>query len=365
MELIYYYPWRMDAPSRVARGIFRNLLKREKELPFENIKLFTSSKYAEWVQKQFSDLEVLTFKNLTNLWRDSVIHIPIGPLIYPNSKFLLHLFAILKRKKLILQCHGDIRTEMKLKFKYEHSLKISYIPTYIAVPYLFKSADKLIVNSYIMSNLVRAKYGVKNKVVIPNGIDDFWFAESDVTNVELEGDQNFFFHGRLSPEKGVDLLIKGFAKAISENSKARLYIAADEAQRERFENFCRKLGVDKKVIFVGYIGQKDIKTYLSNVDAAIYPSRFDSFSLAILEAFSSANCPVYFSKQAGIYDFVVRDGYNLNAFEPTVENISKIIKEIAKGNYNKEVIRRQKEFAKRYTWDSVIGQYIKLYTNIY
>ena len=119
----------------------------------------------------------------------------------------------------------------------------------------------------------------------------------------------------------------------------------------------------KKVIFVGYIGQKDIKTYLSNVDAAIYPSRFDSFSLAILEAFSSANCPVYFSKQAGIHDFVLRDEYNLNVFEPTVENISKIIKEIVEGNYDRQVVEQQKEFARRYAWHRVIDQYIELYKN--
>lgn len=365
MDLIYYYPWRADAPSAVARNIFKYLQRHEKELSLENIRLFTSSKYVEQIQKQFIDTEVIMYKDLCNLRENSIIHIPIGPLVFPNSKFLLHLFAIAKRKKLILQCHGDIRTEMQLKFKYEHSLNISFIPTYMVVPYLFKSADKLIVNSYNMSNLVRAKYEVTNEVVIPNGINDFWFDENDKTNIDLDGEPIIFYHGRLSPEKGVDLLIHGFAKAIRSYPKAKLYIAADRLKREYLKKLCIKLGIEKNVMFLGYLKQKDIKTYLSNVDAAIYPSRYDSFSLAILEAFSSANCPVYFSKEAGIHDFVVQDGYNLNAFEPTVENISKIIKEIAEGNYDREVVGGQKEFTKRYTWDGVIGQYIKLYNNIY
>ena len=104
--------------------------------------------------------------------------------------------------------------------------------------------------------------------------------------------------------------------------------------------------------------------YLSNVDAAIHPSRYDSFSLGILEALSAANCPVYFSKQAGIYDFVVRDGYGLNAFKPTVGNISKIIRDVIDENYDIQVVKQQKEFAKQYTWNKVSDQYIELYNRI-
>jgi len=96
----------------------------------------------------------------------------------------------------------------------------------------------------------------------------------------------------------------------------------------------------------------------------IYPSAYESFSLSILEAFSSASGPVYFSKLAGIYDFVVRDGYNLNAFEPTVENISRIFQDIINENYDKKIAVKQKEFARKYTWDKVITRYIEVYRDI-
>jgi glycosyltransferase involved in cell wall biosynthesis len=313
MDLIYYYPSGMGGPSAVAKGMLTCLLKREKELPFERIKLFVPAKGLEEVQAQFDDREILIFKDLPRHQKNCLIHIPIAPLIFPNSKFLLHLYAIFKRRKLILQEHGDTRTEMRIKWKYRHYLNISYIPTYIFYPFLLKSADRLIVHSYWMSNLVRSKYGIKNDVVIPNAIDDYWFAESNKTDIELDGEPTFFYHGRLAPEKGVDLLIEGFAKATGNHSKAKLYIAADGPQREYLEGLCMKLGIKKKVLFLGHIKQKNIKTYLRNVDAAIYPSIYDSFSLAILEAFSSANGPVYYSSSAGVHDFVIRDRYALNA----------------------------------------------------
>ena len=365
MDLIYYYPWRNDAPSTVAKKVFKHMLMREKDLPFESVKLFVSAKYVREVQEQFGNLEVITYRNLNKASKNCMIHIHHPLIVFPNAKFLLYLFAVFKKKKLILRVPGEIRTEMPLKFKYEHSLNIFQVPTYIAMPYLLKSADKIIVHSYFMSKLVKSKYGVKDIVVIPNGIDDFWFDENNITNIDLDGNPNLFYHGRLSPEKGVDLLIKGLSEAIGKHSTAKLYLAADGPQRRYLENLCRKLGIGKNVIFLGHIEQKDIKTYLSNVDATIYPSRFDAFSLAILEAMGSANCPVYFSKQAGISDFGVQENYNLNAFEPTVENISEIIKEIVEGNYDSQVVRQQKEFARRYTWDKVIDEYIKFYNSTY
>lgn len=364
MDLIYYYLPGSGGPNAVAKGVLTGLLKREKELPFERIKLFVPTRDLEEVHEQFGDVEIITFKNLNRESKNCLIHIPMGPLIFPNSKFLVHLFAIFKKRKLILQEHGDVRTEMRIKWKYENRLNVFYIPTYIFYPLLLKSADRLVVHSYWMSNLARSKYGVENDVAIPNAIDDFWFDGSNKTNNELEGEPTIFYHGRLAPEKGVELLIKGFAKEIDKNSKVKLYVSGDGPQRKQLEKTCVELGIKKNVIFLGYIGLNQLKSYLNNVDAAIYPSIYEPFSLAILEAFSSVNGPVYFSKRAGIYDFVVRDGYSLNAFEPDADNISKIIKEILTGNYNKLLVKQQKEFARRCTWDKIIDHYIKVYDDV-
>ena len=296
---------------------------------------------------------------MSNISRDCLIHIPVGSLIHPNSKFLLHLFAVFKRRKLILHEHGDLRTEMRIKWKYMHRLNISYIPTYIFYPYLLKSADKLLVPSYRISKLMRSEYGVKNDIVIPYGLDDFWFEEGG--GIELEGEPTIFYHGRLAPEKGVDLLIKGFAEATKEYPKARLYIGGTGPWSKYLKNLCKRLKIERKVIFLGWVKPK---SYLSSVDAAIYPSIYDPFPVAFLEAFSSVNGPVYYSSFAGTNDAVIKAGYSFNVFEPNVENITRIIKDIIEGNYDKEISKKQKEFARRYTHDNVADYYIKIYNSM-
>jgi len=359
MDLIYYYPSIMSGFGVVVTELLKCLLNREEELPFDKIKLFVPIRDLEGVKEQFDRVEIVTFKNINSISKNCLIHIPFGPLIFPNSKFLLHLFAILKRRKFILHEHGDLRTEMRIKWKYLHHLNISYIPSYIFYPYLLKSADKLVVHSYKISKLMRVKYGVKNDVVVPYGLDDFWFEEGG--GIELEGEPTIFYHGRLAPEKGVDLLIKGFAEATKEHPKARLYIGGTGPLSKYLMNLCRKFGIAEKVIFLGWVKPKP---YLSSVDAAIYPSIYEPFSLAILEAFSSVNGPVYYSSFAGIHDFVIRDGYDLNVFDPTIDNLTKIIKDIIEGNYDTEIAKQQKEFARRFTWDKIIDQYIRVYDNV-
>jgi glycosyltransferase involved in cell wall biosynthesis len=358
MDLIYYYPHKYDPPSMVGRTVLSYLLKREAELPFEHIKLFTSKRYVEEAKKRLN-IDVMTWKDLKNISRRDIIHIPISPIIMPNYKFLLHLFALLKQIKLILQCHGEMRMETKIKIKYQHSLDIQYLPTYIFAPYLLKSADLLITHSYMMQDYIK-KYGVKNVVVIPNGIDDFWFEDSNV-DLELEG-ISIFYHGRLSPEKGIEILLRGFGESLDNNVK--LYIAGRGSQEEYLFRLCRKIGIEKRVIFLGWLNRDKIRAYLNNVTAAIYPSLWDNFPLTYLEAFSSANCPVYFSRRAGIFDFVRREGYVLNAFEPSIENISKIINEITNERYDRKVVTLQREFARGYSWDLIINNYIKLYKDM-
>lgn len=368
MDLIYFYPFENGGPVTVAQQLFESLVKRRKELSFE-LKIFVPSHGSMKIPKQFDDIEkITTIKNLIKSLNDCVIHIPVSPLIMPNPKFFLHLCGILKSKKIILNYHGDIREEMQIEWRCNHSVNIFHIPTYILIPYILRNANKTVVNSYFMSNLIRSKYGVKNDIVIPNGIDDFWLEEDKITKVDLEGDPALLYHGRLAPVKGLHLMLKGFSEAIGNSSKARLYIVSNEHIENYFRDFkklCSNLNIEKNVIFMRNIDKKVLKSYLSSVDMAIYPSLYEPFSLAILEAFSVVNGPVYFSKHAGVHDFVIRDDYNLNAFEPTVKNISEIIKDVIDKTYDEQVIMKQKEFAKQYTWDKVSDQYLKVYNDLF
>lgn len=362
-DLIYYYPMGSGAPSEISRKIFKFLLAHKKNLPFESIKIFCKKKDATKIKKEFENVETITYSDINKISCNSLVHIPLFPLILPNSKFLLYLYCIyIKKTKLVLQYHGDLRAELKNSYKDLFSLV--YIPTYLFVPNILRSADVVIVNSKYMEEIVHF-YGVNEEFVISNAIEHYWFKplEKDIYIKQPLDKKNYniFYHGRLSWEKGVDLLIEAVKFCLDNKySNIKLYLAGDGSLRGYFEKLCYLSGIENSVVFLGNIDRNSIKYYLQNVDLAIYPSRFDAFCLAVLEALSCANCNVYFSKKAGIYDFVIKDGFRLNAFEPSIGNIIKIIEQ----NKLLDKCELQIQFAKKYSFDYVILEYIKLYNNI-
>lgn len=365
MNLIYYYPMESGAPAEVGRNILKRLLNHSEILPFTEVKLFCKEKHVSEIKNHF-DLDVITYKNLNKISKHDVVHIPVLPTILPNAKFLLYLYIkVIKKGKLIIQYHGDVRKE--LQSSYKDIISLIHIFTYIFIPYLLKSADRVITHSYYMNEII-TEYGVKKSVILPNAIDDYWYGkkEENETKPKKEIDStvfNIFYHGRLSWEKGIDILIESFGHYAKNNPNTNIYLAGEGPQKKQLKDLCSRLDIDKKVIFLGNINKEEIILFLKKVDVAIYPSRFDNFPLAVLEALTCANCPVYFSKNIGIYDFVIRDGFKLNSFELNVENLNKVLG-YASCNTNRKVVNQQKKFAKNYTWDQVILKYIEVYHDV-
>ncbi|WP_406661232.1 glycosyltransferase [Methanolobus sp. ZRKC3] len=362
MELIYYYPSGSGAPSKVSTSLFSSLVNNDK-LPFD-IKVFPQNKKnIPQLKEKYEHINIVSFKEITSNSKNYIVHIPMSPLVYPNRKFMLQLTSLFKKHKVILNYHGNPKEELKIKILKNHDIKyLTYIPDYFISPYMMHSAQKIVLNSNLMLNSMKSQYRLKNAVVIPNAIDNTWFEKTD--SCEITGEPSIFYHGRLSPEKGVDILIKAFSKAVNKSSKAsktKLYIAGDGPSGKDLQNLVMKYNLQNNIEFLGILNQYELKSYLSSVDAAIYPSVYDAFSLAILEAFSTANGPVYYSKNAGINDFVLLDGYKFNSFYPTIDEICIIIEDLVNEIDKKKIISQQKKFAKKYTWDKVAEQYIELY----
>lgn len=354
----------------VSKNVLKYLTTKDKEIPFEKLYLLTPNPGCQFIKeiRKESNIEIDFYKTSDYFSTDYITHIPVSPVIIPNKKLALYLTSVIRKDILIMNYHGDYRKELQFDLK-EKDIKSSIsqaatsFPTYLSWPYILRSANKLIVNSQIMSSFVKSAYNIKNDIVIPNGLEEFWLEKSDnMQTMRVDGEPKIFYHGRLVPQKGVELLIKAFSKVFSGNSKAKLYITGIGPQEKYLRKLCSQLKIEKKVVLLGFVD--DLKSLMNNMDAAIYPSTYEPFSIAILEAFSQINGPVYYSRLAGINDFVLQKGYSLNSFYPNVENIVHIMQEISQEAYDKKIIERQKKFAQECTWDKIINQYIELYKSV-
>ncbi|KKH33452.1 hypothetical protein DU58_04565 [Methanosarcina mazei] len=343
-----------------------------KRLSFKILLFSQYKKENQCLEKKYTNLDVLSFLDLLRLNKSYIVHFSVEPLTFPNRKFLLYLVSItnkkmFRRNKLIINYHGDPRTEFEIKLKNRSYLAcLLLLPDYLLTSFIMKNADAIVVNSYSMKELLHSRYNISNLVVIPNALDNSWRNENKTLDLKNKKNTvNLFYHGRLAPEKGVDLLIKAFSYNSRKGEiQLKLYLAGPQGDKKYvgfLKNLCIDLGIDKDVIFLGSLPITQLRSYLNSVDAAIYPSRYEPFSLAILEAFRIVNGPVFYSNKSGINDFVIKEGYKFYTFEPSVKEIANAIKMLLEKSYDNKILYKQKEFAAMYTWEKIADRYIELY----
>jgi glycosyltransferase involved in cell wall biosynthesis len=96
------------------------------------------------------------------------------------------------------------------------------------------------------------------------------------------------YTGRLSQEKGLPPLLRGFAAAARTAPDAVLLLVGDGAQRQELEKLAAELGMcPKRIRFVGRVTSGDVALWLRASDIFALTSPSEGFSCALLEAMST------------------------------------------------------------------------------
>ena len=90
--------------------------------------------------------------------------------------------------------------------------------------------------------------------------------------------------GRLTRQKGFDVLIRSFGGVLEEFDSARLLILGEGGQRRALEDMACDAGVADSVVFAGHVS--DTRPILSAVDVYVLSSRNEGMANTLLEAMS-------------------------------------------------------------------------------
>ena len=154
---------------------------------------------------------------------------------------------------------------------------------------ILKYADRVVTVSDSMKKLLKEAGVKEDKIkVIYNAI-----AQTDATpSASTESIMDYYgiknLHkvigvvGRLSPEKGQVIFLKAFKKAVKMYPQAKALIVGDGPDRGMLEEYCKKNGIDDKVVFTGY--QKEIANFYQVFDMLALPSFTEGLPNAVLEA---------------------------------------------------------------------------------
>ncbi len=121
--------------------------------------------------------------------------------------------------------------------------------------------------------------------------------------------------GYLLPEKGQETLVRAMPAILPEFSNCRLILAGDGPSRRDLESLARKLGVERKVIFAGFVER--IADVYRALDIFLFPSLAEPLGTSMLAAMSYG-LPVIGVASGGVPEIVAheRNGLLVPAPEP-------------------------------------------------
>lgn len=188
---------------------------------------------------------------------------------------------------------------------------------YLRLSHAYNKIDKIVCPSSFMAQKTIEGGLESNRV---SHMTNFCSAEtleqahSDFDGTDYKSPYLLFF-GRLSKEKGVDLLIDAFASIEDMIPDWRLVIVGDGPEREALAQRVENLSCKDRIEFAGYQTGAPLQKYVERASLAIACSRCrENMPYSIVEAFASGT-PIVGARIGGIPE-LVREGETGFACEP-------------------------------------------------
>ncbi len=266
---------------------------------------------------------------------------------------MFHTLELAKQKAFKNKTESSIRIELEKKV-------IKHVDKIICA----SSHEKNIINNYVESS--------SNKVnIIPLAVDTNVFHPNEMylSREKLGIEQNsriILCVSRIDPVKGIDILVKSFAKL--QNDKLKLMIIggynAPNPYQAKLLKLAKSLNLEENIHFVGAIPHGDLVKYYNSSDLIVIPSLYESFGLVSLEAFATEK-PVIASNVGGLASTIINE-VNGILFEPgDVEDLTKKINLLLSNQSLSEQIARQAFLdVSKYSWDTATSQVFKVYESL-
>lgn len=364
------YPYENGGPAVVVQRLSKCLVNKKKinitifgEIPasipeyeiqrkhYSNValRLYKKKSYLSHLRSQINYLVRIKPNNF------DIIHFEILP---GARGFLIPLMLKLRNPdiKIVQTIHGWPPLEITFN-GYGMFYKIHW---YLARWNIRHFCDHIVVNSNDMKTLVEGD--IKKPVsVIPNGIN----IQEWCTVKQNKQNLNLGYWGAISKLKGVDVLIKGFQKFKNQtDSDSKLYIIGSGTMENDMFELAKEMKIDEHVMFLGQLSQYEIHSVLKDIDICVFASRYEGFGIAILEAMAAGKC-VIASNIGGIKD-IIKHFENGLLIQPDDSNALAEMLLLTHSNNCLRIKLSQNALksSKKYNWDLVVEEYIRLYRNL-
>ncbi len=188
--------------------------------------------------------------------------------------------------------------------------------------------------------------GVDTQFFNVNKLNDKRIFEDTLKKYGLEKEGYLLFVGTIQPRKNLTRLMEAYSKFIKDNPDIKLAIAGQAGwmSKEIYER-PKELGIERNVMFLGYVELEDLPFLYAGARATVYPSLYEGFGLPILESLAMRT-PVLTSNLASMPEVggdlaVYVDPYN-------VDSIVDGLHEVVSTSLDESKVRKHLE---QFSWD--------------
>ncbi len=295
-----------------------------------------------------------------------------------TSLLIIPLLTLLRlvKIKVVTTLHGPIFPKHLVKEVIEilrpnlFRLPTFLIAFYIIFVYKLISvlSSKVIVHAKVFKEWL-STYGIDNSVVIPHGVSvvDSGHEKVEKETISDRHEKIILFFGVLSPRKGLETLLHAFHIVIRNITDAKLVIAGDEPSyykgyKDELIKKAKSLGVQAKTIFLGKILDEEIPGLFNRADVVILPYLFSISASGPLSLAMGYGKPIIASRTE-FFREMLEDRYDALLFPPgDYESLARCILEILLDKERtRQLIKRSKTRALKFSWSNVASLTLKLY----
>ena len=178
--------------------------------------------------------------------------------------------------------------------------------------------------------------------------------------IGLDVEQRYtLFFGLIRDYKGLDLLLRAWAKWMPEGRK--LLIAGEfYASREKYISLIEELGLREKVVLHDrFIADEDVRYYFSAADALVLPYRTATQS-GVTQIAYNFSLPMIVTRVGGLPE-IVPDGRVGLVCEPTAESIKDALEQLYEGDTLQRLKENFAQERKRFSWAAMCDKLVEVY----
>jgi len=226
---------------------------------------------------------------------------------------------------------------------------------------ILRSADAVVAVSNFMKDLaIKIGAAPKKIEVIYNAVDFFVV----LPGRQMPSSPTLVFSGRLTPWKGVDMLVKIVAKLKEQYQDLIFEVLGGGSELRKLKELARKLGVEENVKFRGQITEEETHKVFSRATVFVLNTNYEGLSHAILNAMQ-IGVPVITTPVGGNPE-LIRDGENGLLVTYNYERAwEKAIRQLLENeDLREKFVAAGKKMSEKFKWEELVKKTIEIFNGL-